>query len=280
MNKTDKKSLKKLFILYFFLVLIPVIAMPFVESSLFPQNIYPSAISLFLVGASVIVATAYAILFFIQPIINLPKKALNSLLIYNALLVFIKLSLSPFIIYEQNKHSPFTASLLFPNSGVTNPIFLTLTAIVVFFLYLIPLIGIKKYFMQRAKNLQGQNNALSVKKIVITIAIALFIVLGLIYFGTGHLLILLFFTGSSEYLLPLLFSPQNIFIFLSLLTTAYFLAYAYNSVAQQARITKDTSIFALFTIVAIAFLIAFQALWIVYFLILTSLWPLRTVTSK
>jgi hypothetical protein len=55
---------------------------------------------------------------------------------------------------------------------------------------------------------------------------------------------------------------------------------AFGSAAERARALGDATLVVNLFWVGLAFLALYQALWVVYVLILTSLWPLRTVTPK
>jgi hypothetical protein len=55
---------------------------------------------------------------------------------------------------------------------------------------------------------------------------------------------------------------------------------AFRTAAEQSRALGDATLLVNLFWVGLAFLALYQALWVVYVLILTSLWPLRTVTPK
>ena len=54
----------------------------------------------------------------------------------------------------------------------------------------------------------------------------------------------------------------------------------FHSAAERARVLGDAAVLVNLFWVGLAFLAICQALWVVYVLVLTSIWPLKTVTSK
>ncbi len=55
---------------------------------------------------------------------------------------------------------------------------------------------------------------------------------------------------------------------------------ALTSTAERARAVGDATLLASVFWVGVAYLALYHALWVVYVLVLTSLWPLKVVTSK
>jgi hypothetical protein len=55
---------------------------------------------------------------------------------------------------------------------------------------------------------------------------------------------------------------------------------ALTSTAERARAIGDATLLASLFWVGVAYLALYHALWVVYVLVLTSLWPLKVVTTK
>jgi hypothetical protein len=55
---------------------------------------------------------------------------------------------------------------------------------------------------------------------------------------------------------------------------------AFRSAAERAQILGDAAVFVSFFWVGLAFLALYHALWVVYILVLTSIWPLKVVSAK
>jgi hypothetical protein len=55
---------------------------------------------------------------------------------------------------------------------------------------------------------------------------------------------------------------------------------AFLSAEDRAQVLARASMLATVTWIALAFVVLFQVLWIVFMLALVAVWPLRTVTPK
>ena len=55
---------------------------------------------------------------------------------------------------------------------------------------------------------------------------------------------------------------------------------AFAQASDRARIVGDAALFASFFWFGLYFLALYHVLWVVYVLVLTSIWPLKVVTAK
>jgi hypothetical protein len=69
-------------------------------------------------------------------------------------------------------------------------------------------------------------------------------------------------------------------IAVALFVAASLLAVAFRDTATQAKVVGTTSAYVSIVWVAIAFLLVFQLLWVVFLLAIVTIWPVRTVTPK
>jgi hypothetical protein len=67
---------------------------------------------------------------------------------------------------------------------------------------------------------------------------------------------------------------------ISLLVAATLIAAAFHDAATQARVLGTVSVYTTIVWVAVAFLLVFQVLWVVFLLAVVTLWPIKTVTPK
>jgi hypothetical protein len=65
-----------------------------------------------------------------------------------------------------------------------------------------------------------------------------------------------------------------------LLVAAALIAASFRDGAEQTRVLGTTSVYLSLAWVAVAFVLVFQVLWVVFLLAVVTLWPLRTVTPK
>jgi hypothetical protein len=86
--------------------------------------------------------------------------------------------------------------------------------------------------------------------------------------------------GGLDYLHFVFTSSVSLLVGLTLAGAVSLAILAFRSAAQQARAVGDAAILVSLFWVGLAFLAIYQALWVVYILVLTSIWPLKTVTTK
>ena len=72
----------------------------------------------------------------------------------------------------------------------------------------------------------------------------------------------------------------SLLVGVTLASAVAFAILAFNSAAERSRALGDATLVVSLFWVGLAFLALYQALWVVYVLILTSIWPLKTVTPK
>jgi hypothetical protein len=66
----------------------------------------------------------------------------------------------------------------------------------------------------------------------------------------------------------------------ALVVAATLIALAFRDTAKQAQVVGTASVYLTVVWVAVAFLLVFQILWVVFLLAVVTIWPLRTVTPK
>jgi hypothetical protein len=98
--------------------------------------------------------------------------------------------------------------------------------------------------------------------------------------GGSLLLVLLPLAGGLEYLDFVFSSGLSLVIGVLLACATAFAALAFSSAADRARVIGDASVFMSFFWVGLYFLALYHVLWVVYVLVLTSIWPLKVVTPK
>ena len=120
------------------------------------------------------------------------------------------------------------------------------------------------------KYIRGQNVAIGV--IVLTVL--------LVATGGAILLLLLPLAAGVTYVQFVFESSLSLVVGVLLACAAAFAALAFNSTAERARVVGDAQLFLSFFWVGLYFLALYHALWVVYVLVLTSIWPLKVVTPK
>ena len=108
------------------------------------------------------------------------------------------------------------------------------------------------------------------------------VVLTVLLVGSGGalLLVLLPLAAGFGYLNFVFSSGLSLVIAVILACATGLAAAAFNSAADRARLVGDVSVFMSFFWVGLYFLALYHVLWVVYVLVLTSIWPLKVVTPK
>ena len=98
--------------------------------------------------------------------------------------------------------------------------------------------------------------------------------------GGALLLVLVPIAAGLSYLDFVFTSSLSLMIGIVLACATALAAAAFNSAAERARLVGDASLFMSFYWIGLYFLALYHVLWVVYVLVLTSLWPLKVVTPK
>jgi len=112
--------------------------------------------------------------------------------------------------------------------------------------------------------------------------------LPLLYFTGARFSVLEFSVLGSQYLgsavleyFGYVFSTWvSLFMALALVGAIFFVTAAFKTAKEQALALRDVSVLVSFFWIGAAFLFIYHALWVVYLLILLTLWPLRVIAPK
>ena len=98
--------------------------------------------------------------------------------------------------------------------------------------------------------------------------------------GSALFLVLLPLAAGFGYLDFVFSSSLSVLVGLALAGATALAALAFDSTSRRASVVGDASLFTSFFWVGLYFLALYHVLWVVYVLVLTSIWPLRVVTPK
>jgi hypothetical protein len=186
---------------------------------------------------------------------------------WNVLIVLAKFAFGPRGFYEVNQEVDIDATL----PTLDTPEGALLGGAVIFLLYAGAL-----YTIYRACRGEGPLGGRLVMGAVFFVAIAGAAAAGAIVF----VLPILFAAPAIDYLHFVFTSSVSLLVGLTLAGALLLATLAFRSAAERARALGDTAILVNLFWIGLAFLAIYQALWVVYVLVLTSIWPLKTVTSK
>lgn len=244
--------------------------------ALFPRSggDAPPLASLALIGALIAGVTTVALYAIVRRDLRLPWRAATSLAIAFALIGLVKFVLAPFGLYEVNAERALTDQF----GTVADPTGAVITAAAVFGLYALgyaivywlggdnPPIRRRKHDRDRAP-VRGR-----------TILIVL-IVGGLIAVSGLWIVAVLVLTVPWQYLDFVFSSAAGVTVAAALVVAATLLGSTFRTLSDLRTLVDLGTIVTLFWL-GLGFLALYHVLWIVYVLVLGSIWPLKTVVPK
>ena len=221
-----------------------------------------------LVTSTITAAICSALLFWgLRSDLRLPLKVAVYAVVFNVLVVAVKLGLAPHGFYEVNQKHDIDATF----GTISNGFIALIAASCIFALYL----GVFAFLYQayRARGEDPIPRFVRGRHLVVGV-VALTVLL--IASGGGILLLLLLLAGGFTYLQFVFESSLSLAIGILLACATAFAALAFRSTADRARVVGDAQLVLSFFWVGLYFLALYHALWVVYVLVLTSIWPLRS----
>jgi hypothetical protein len=229
-----------------------------------------------LVTATIVGIVCAVLLFWgLHSDLGLPAKTAVYAVVFNVLVVLVKLGLAPRGFYEVNQVRTIDSTF-----SIDNGLMATLAAGVVFFLYLGVYVILYRFFRARIEHLAPTDPVprLPGGRKIVTGVIVLTVLL--VASGGALLLVLIPLTAGVEYLDFVFSSSLSVLIAVILACATALAALAFSSASDRARLVGDASLFMSFFWVGLSFLALYHVLWVVYVLVLTAIWPLKVVTPK
>ena len=208
--------------------------------------------------------------------VGLPLKVAVYAGVFNAIVIGVKLALAPHGFYDVNQERDIDATF----GTIDNGWIALLTAGLVFALYAIVYVVIYRTYRDKIEHLDAHDpipRFLRPRNVAVGVVVLTVL---LVATGGAILLVLLPLFGGLEYLSFVFSSGLSLAIAGLLACATAFAALTFNSAADRARLVGDASLFMSFFWVGLYFLALYHALWVVYILVLTSIWPLKVVTPK
>lgn len=229
-----------------------------------------------LITAVIVAAVCCALLFWgLRSDLGLPLKVAVYAVVFNVLVILVKLALGPRGFYEVNQERDLDATFGTIDEGVIA----LLASAFVFALYLCAFVFLYRVFRSRVEHLGKEEPVpwLTGRRVALGIVV---LTLLIVASGGAILLALLPLAGGFEYLDFVFSSSLSLAIATLLACATAFAALTFNSAADRAKLIGDASVFMSFFWVGLYFLALYHVLWVVYVLVLTSIWPLKVVTPK
>jgi hypothetical protein len=228
----------------------------------------PPTDTLLLVAATIAFVTTIALWLGLRLDLGFPTAVIVYTVGWNVLVVLAKFAFGPRGFYEVNQEVDIDATL--PTIDTPGGAFVA--GVVIFALYAGALYTIYRACGEGEGALAGRLLTGAVFFIAIAGAAAVAAII--------FVLPILFAAPAWDYLQFVFTSSVSLLVGLSLAGALVLATLAFRSAAERARVLGDTAVLVNLFWVGLAFLAIYQALWVVYVLVLTSIWPLKTVTSK
>jgi hypothetical protein len=233
-------------------------------------------VGMLLTTATIVAAICGVLLFWgLRSDLGLPAIVAVYAVVFNVLVIGVKLVLGPRGYYEANQTKDIDATF-----AINESVMALFAAVFVFALYAAAYLVLYRVFRAKVAHLSPQDRLavrLTGRKVVITV-----IVLTILLVASGGALLLVLFPliAGLEYLDFVFSSSLSLLIAVILACATAFAAMTFNSAADRARLVGDASVFVSFFWVGLYFLALYHVLWVVYVLVLTAVWPLKVVTPK
>ncbi len=248
--------------------------------SLAPRTVSSSGdvppVGMLLTTATIVGVICAALLFWgLRSDLGLPATAAAYAVVFNVLVVGVKLALAPHGFYEVNQGRTLDGWF-----SIDNAFMAFVAAAAVFVLYLGVYVVLYRYFRAKVEHLAPADPIPRIASgRAVVIAVVVLTVL-LVATGGALLLVLVPLAAGIEYLDFVFSSSLSLMIGVILACATALAAAAFNSAADRARLVGDASVFMSFFWIGLYFLALYHVLWVVYVLVLTSIWPLKVVTPK
>ena len=226
----------------------------------------PTTSTLVGVAAAVAAVTGIALYAGLRLDLGLPTSIVLYAVGYNLLVVLVKFVLGPQALYDASEEGRVTSDLGSDDLTV-------ITALGVGAAYLLAFWILYRLARKRLERPRAQ--ASKVRWAIVIIVLAVLFVSGVI-----PVLLLLFALVGGEYVSFVFTSGASLVAGVALACALALAGLALSSSAERARAIGDATLLASVFWVGVAYLALYHALWVVYILVLTSIWPLKVVSSK
>lgn len=207
--------------------------------------------------------------------LRLPAKVAVYAVAFNVLVILVKFVLAPRGFYDVNQTRTLDSTF-----SIDNELMAFLAAALIFVLYFAAYVVLYRFFARRIEHLREHDPLEGVgtgRQLIVLV-----VVLALLLSGAGGALVLVLIpvVAGISYLDFVFSSGLSVLVALALAGATGLAALAFDASSERARVVADASLYMSFFWVGLYFLALYHVLWVVYVLVLTSIWPLKVVTPK
>ena len=228
----------------------------------------PAIAALALIGTVIAAAMTAAVYAIVRRDLRLPARVAASFAAAFGLIAIVKFVLAPHGLYEVNAVRALEDAF----GTVADPAGAALTAAAVFGLYAGVYAVLYRVWQRRAPA--------RTRRVRRTVAIVFLIVIPLVVLTGAWIILFVILLAPLQYLDFVFTSGVAGLIALVLAIAATLIGWTFRRLAVSPQLLADVgAVISLFWL-GFAFLALYHVLWIVYVLVLASIWPLRTVVPK
>lgn len=199
--------------------------------------------------------------------LGLPISIAAYALAYNALVALVKFWLGPEALYRASEEGRVTTDLGTDDTAAITAMGVGAAYLLAFWIL---------YRLARARILRPERRpGTGVRWALAAVILVLLLVSGML-----PVLLLLFLLVGGEYVGFVFTTGTSLVAGVALAAAAALAGLALTSTAERANAVGNATLLTAFFWVGVAYLALYHALWVVYILVLTSIWPLKVVTSK
>jgi hypothetical protein len=239
--------------------------------ALFPRSggDAPPLASLALIGAVIAGVTTAALHTIVRRDLRLPSRVATSLAFAFVLIALVKFVLAPVGLYEVNAVKALDDYL----GTVADPVGAAITAVVVFVLY-----ALGYWIIYRiVRGEVGSRSPIRVRGKALVVGL---VGIGLAALSGVWVIALALLSAPGQYLEFVFASGAGVIVAVALATAAALIGSAFRTLGRQPQVVADVGLIVILFWLGLGFLALYHVLWIVYVLVLGSIWPLRTVVPK
>jgi hypothetical protein len=239
------------------------------------SGVVPPARMLFETAVLVGLICSAALFWGVRSDLRLPLKVAVYAVMFNVLVIGVKLWLAPKGFYDVNQIRNLTSGFEIDDSLAA-----VCGAALIFALYAAVYFVLYRVFRGRIAHL-AEGDPIPRLPGGRSVAIGM-VVLVLVGFGSGGaiLILLLPVFGGLDYLDFVFSSSVSLLIALALAGATALAALTFDATARRAHMLGDATLYMSVFWLGLYFLALYHVLWVVYVLVLTSIWPLKVVTPK
>jgi hypothetical protein len=245
---------------------------PLLDRLVNPSSTQPGAITFLGVGFSVLALTLYLLYSGLRQMLPKSGVFLFSVAGYSSLLIVVKFVISPLALYRYASASGL--AFLGSDAGGFGYFGFPLVTFILAAIYATAFFLLYAYFQSKLRARLGIPVGFETRFVVLYVIMFVLGVMSTISLGFGIL-------ATFDYLASLTYSfGLGLLLALALLGALVLSTVAFRHANEQAAALRNITVLTGFAWVGLAFIAAYHVLWLVFILVIITIWPLKSVSFK